>query len=250
MTNKYILNPNFQHFQKNLLNIEEIFSSSNETIHKARNELKIVELDGVKYVIKSFKKPHFLNRVIYTFFRQSKAKKSYLNAMQLFALSVETPTPVGVIEFFENALLSKSYFISLYQPYDFTIREVIHHTIKEYKTVLKEFALFTVKVHKQGVWHEDYSLGNILISQDKEFYSFSLVDINRMKFTHISAQKGLSNLNKLWFRDEEDMKIVASTYAKKRGFDEEKAFEILKAEQKKIKQLKERKKLLKKTVGK
>lgn len=250
MTNSYLLNPDFQTFKEHLLNIEKIFSSSDETIHKARNELKIIEIENIKYVVKSFKKPHLLNRIVYSFFRKSKAKKSYLNAIKLNSLDVATPTPVGIIEFFENKLLTQSYFVSLYQPYEFTIREVIHHKVEEYTKVLKEFAIFSSQIHKKGVWHEDYSLGNILISKEEDNYRFSLVDINRMQFLPIEPQKGLTNLNKLWIRDEEDMEILAYTYAEQREIDKELALKILKTEQQKIQKLKENKNFFKRLVGK
>ena len=247
----FVLNEKYNDtFKEFLLNIKDSFTKNKTTIHKARNELKIIKLDSVKYVIKSFKKPHLLNRIVYSFFRQSKAKKSYLNAIKLVSLNVNTPTPIGIIEFFENNLLMQSYFISLYQPYEFTIREVIHHKVKDYQAVLKAFALFSADIHKKGIWHEDYSLGNILISKKDDKYLFSLVDINRMNFLKISALKGLTNLNKLWIRDEEDMKTIAYTYAQQREIKQKEALKTLKKAQQKIQKHKENKNFLKKLVGK
>ncbi|MDO8454369.1 MAG: hypothetical protein Q7S59_07350, partial [Sulfurimonas sp.] len=129
MSYKYTLNPKYKNFENNLLNIKEIFKTSDESIHKARNELKIIELNGIKCVVKSFKVAHVVNRVAYSFFRSGKAKKSYINAVKLNELGVNTPEAVGVIEFFSSGLLAESYFISVYEPYDFTIREVFHHKV-------------------------------------------------------------------------------------------------------------------------
>jgi hypothetical protein len=240
--NKYILNPKYEYFKKDLLNIKLLFSNSDKSIHKARNELKIIEIDSVKYVIKSFKVPHIINRVAYTYFRKGKAKKSYLNAIKLLNLGINTPEPIGVIEFFNFNLLSESYFISLYEPYDFTIREVFHHNINEYKLILKEFAKFTYDIHKHGIWHEDYSLGNILITQKNTNYKFSLVDINRMKFQDIKGYNGLKNLNKFWAKDKEDLIYLATEYAKLAQLDATKSINIILSEAQKI----ERKKQLKK----
>ena len=55
MSYKYNLNPKYKHFENDLLNIQNIFNNSNESIHKARNELKIIELNGIKCVVKAFK---------------------------------------------------------------------------------------------------------------------------------------------------------------------------------------------------
>lgn len=233
MSHKLILNPKFNNFKETLLNIKDIFNSSNESIHKARNELKIIELNGIKCVVKSFKVPHIINRVAYTFFREGKAKKSYLNALKLVELDVNTPEPIGIIEFFEFGLLSESYFISIYEPYDFTIREVFHHKIEKHEEVLKEFVNFTYNIHQKGVWHVDYSLGNILITKDNS-YKFSLVDINRMEFKNISALEGLKNFNKFWAKDENDLLIIAKEYASLAKLDEKEAIKTVVSEAKSL----------------
>jgi hypothetical protein len=227
LSHKYTLNPKYKHFENELLNIQKIFSNANESIHKARNELKIVELHGIKCVVKSFKVPHAINRVAYTFFREGKAKKSYDNAVKLTELAIHTPEPIGVIEFFSSALLTESYFISVYEPYDFTIREVFHHKVSTYREILQEFAKFTYEIHQKGVWHVDYSLGNILVTLQDDTYKFSLVDINRMKFKAIHPYEGLANFNKFWAKDDNDLIILATEYAKLAKIDEKKAVEIV-----------------------
>lgn len=227
MSFSYTLHPQYTHFKNALLNVKQIFQNSNESIHKARNELKIIEINGVKCIIKSFKIPHCVNRIAYAYFRDGKAKKSYANAIKLMEKEVQTPQPIGVIEFFSFALLKESYYISLYEPYDFTIREVFHHKIENANEVLKQFAQFTYDIHKKGVWHVDYSLGNILITKkENNVYKFSLVDINRMEFKTIKEYEGLKNFNKFWPKNDEDLPYLAREYAKCASLDEQKAIEI------------------------
>ncbi|MBL0708269.1 MAG: hypothetical protein JJW00_04405 [Sulfurimonas sp.] len=235
MSYKLILNPKYKDCETNLLNIKNIFNNSDESIHKARNELKIIELNGLKCVVKSFKVPHLINRVAYTFFRDGKAKKSYTNAIKLTQIDVDTPEPIGIIEFFSAGLLSESFFISIYEPYDFTIREVFHHKVSEYQEVLKQFVKFTYDIHKKGVWHVDYSLGNILITKNENnSYRFSLVDINRMEFKNISSIDGLKNFNKFWAKDDNDLLIISKEYAQLAKIDENKAISIVKNEAKSL----------------
>lgn len=234
MSYKRILNPKYKNFYHDLLNIKDIFQTSTSSIHKARNELKIVELNGLKCVIKSFKVPHLINRFAYTFLRDGKAKKSYLNAIELSKIRVNTPEPIGVIEFFEAGLLSESYFISVYEPYDFTIREVFHHKVDDVERILKAFAKFTYEIHQKGVWHVDYSLGNILITKQNDDYRFSLVDINRMEFKSITPQEGLKNFNKFWAKDKNDLVIIAKEYARFASVDEEDAIKTVLDEAKKL----------------
>jgi len=230
MSHKLQLNDKYINFKKTIFNIQDIFRDSTESIHKARNELKIIELNGIKCVVKSFKVPHIINKVAYTFFRDGKAKKSFLNATKLMELNVNTPEPIGIIEFYKNALLSESYFISVYEPYDFTIREVFHHKVDEVEKILIEFAQFTYDIHRKGVWHVDYSLGNILITKEESCYKFSLVDINRMQFKEIPPKEGLKNFNKFWAKDKNDLTIMAKEYAKCSNYNQEEAIEIVQKE--------------------
>ena len=234
MSNNYVLNERYSNFKSDLINIQQHFNNSSDTIHKARNELKIIELNGVKCVVKSFKIPHLINRIAYTFFRDGKAKKSFLNGMRLIELGVNTPEPIGFIEFFSNGLLTQSYFLSLYEPYDFTIREVFHHKVDDTQEILKQFSKFSYNIHSKGVWHVDYSLGNILISKKEQSYHFWLVDINRMEFKDIPADEGLKNFNKFWAKDKNDLVIIAKEYAKLRDFNPQKAIEIVAFEAKEL----------------
>ena len=198
--------------------IREIFAGDDHSIHKARNELKIIELDGIKTVVKSFKVPHLLNRIVYTYFRKSKAYKSYHNALYLEELGISTPKPIALIEFFEAGLLRESFFIAEYFAYDFTIRTPLLEPLEDRESIFTAFAAYTYNLHKCGVWHYDYSPGNILIKRTDQGYLFSIVDINRMEFRPISPLEGCENFNKLWASDEE-LEIMGREYARLSGFN-------------------------------
>ena len=96
-------------------------------------------------------------------------------------------------------------------------------------------AKFTYEIHQKGVWHVDYSLGNILISKKEDgSYKFSLVDINRMEFKKIPPEEGLKNFNKFWAKFDTDLPLIAKEYAKLASFDEEEAVRIVLEEAKKL----------------
>lgn len=213
----------YPHHYAHLLNefnsIRTLFSNDQHTIHKARNELKIIELGGIKTVVKSFKVPHLLNRIVYTFFRKSKAYKSYHNALRLQSLNISTPEPIALIEFFESGLLADSYFISECFDYDFTIRTPLLEPLEDRNEIFTAFAAYTYDLHQKGVWHQDYSPGNILIKRIESGYQFSIVDINRMEFKSICPLDGCENFNKLWASDEE-LEIMGREYARLSGLDE------------------------------
>lgn len=209
---EYKISKNYLFLKDELLNIQDIFTNTHQSIHKARNELKIIEINGIKCVVKSFKIPHTINQIAYSSFRDSKAKKSFINGGVLKKLGIGTPDPIGYIEFYKNGLIQQSYFISLYLPYIFTVREIFRHQTDEHEILLKQFSEFTYKLHKNNIWHMDYTSGNILITKDDSSYNFSLVDINRMKFKHVSLKLGLSSFSKFW-SDDNDLKIMVKEYA-------------------------------------
>lgn len=210
MPYKYILNPKYHTFKEHLLNIQTLFQSTGETIHKARNELKTIDIEGNEYIVKSFKVPNLLNRFIYTFFRNSKAKKSYDNAIKIGDF---TPKPIAYIEYYKSSLLEKSYFVAEKFNYDFTIREpLLDVNFTDRNKIFEEFAAFTYAIHQNNIFHLDYSPGNILIKKEDDGYNFKIVDINRMQFKKLSLRERLKNFNKLWANDS-DIEIIIDKYS-------------------------------------
>ncbi|MBU1993894.1 hypothetical protein KKC15_04200 [bacterium] len=244
MSYKLEINKKYENFKEILLNIKSIFSKNSDTIHLARNELKVIELAGVNTVVKAFRVPNILNRFVYAYLRKSKAYKAFHNAQKLHDLGVATPEAIGYIEFFTFGLLRESFFISREFKYDFTIAHIRDEQPTYKEKVLEYFAEFTYEIHQKGVWHVDYSGGNILIRKKEDIYLFSLVDINRMKFRTISGYEGLENFNKLWF-NENDLTIIAKTYARLASLDEKKAIEDILMHDRKLKNKIELKRKLK-----
>ena len=208
---KLVVNDSFKHFKSFLENIKEHFATSKNSIHKARNEIKVINYESRDFVVKSFKIPHIINKFVYTFFKSSKAKKSYD-----FALKIDkfTPKPIGYIEFYESFLINDSYFISEKFDYDFTIREpLLDINFPNKNEIFKAFAQFTFDLHENGIYHLDYSPGNILIKKENDNFIFKIVDINRMKFLNMDLEKRAKNFSKLWAKDE-DLEFIAKEYAK------------------------------------
>ena len=194
-----------------LINIRKHFKDSSNSIHKARNEIKIVKHEEKELVIKSFKVPHLINKIIYSFFRDSKAKKSFDNSVKISSF---VPDPIGYIEFKRFGLIADSYFISENFNYDFTIRDpLLNDNFQDKENILKSFAKFTASLHQAGIYHLDYSPGNILIKKEDYTYIFKIVDINRMQFKTLSLDERLQNFSKLWAKNE-DMQVIIEEYAK------------------------------------
>ncbi len=232
---KIVINENYKEFKEFILNIKEYFRENSNTIHKARNELKVINYKDVQTVVKAFKIPNIINQIVYAYFRDSKAKKSYENSIKLINLKINTPMPIGYIEFYRNFLFKESYYISKKLDYLYTIREPLRDIkFEDREIILKAFVAFTYNLHKNGVYHKDYSAGNILVFKNEGNYDFSIVDINRMEFKEIDLTTGLDNFAKLWL-DENSLDLIAKEYAKLSETNEAKAIEILKNCDKKLK---------------
>ncbi|MDQ7059596.1 MAG: lipopolysaccharide kinase InaA family protein [Sulfurimonas sp.] len=211
MKYNYNIQEDFIAFKEYLLDIQAYFRQNNTTIHKARNELKIININSLDTVVKSFKVPNIFRKIIYTYFRDSKAKKSYEYSVKLKDF---TPSPIGYIEFYIKSLINDSYFISERFDYDFTIREpLLDDGFKNKEAILRALARFSLQLHNQGIFHDDYSPGNILIKKEDSHFIFKIVDVNRMKFFDLKQKDRAKNFSKLWASDDE-LKIIADEYSK------------------------------------
>ena len=229
---------------KLIQDIKSYFDESKCSIWDKRNKIKIISFANSELTIKSFKIPHLINKIAYTFLRESKAERSYRNSLQILEF---VPNPIGYAEFFKYGLLHDTYFVCEKYDYDFTIREPLtQNNFEDKENVLKQFAHFTHELHRKGVEHLDYSPGNILVKKIDELdYEFKIIDVNRMKFRKFTKQECLENFSKLWTYDD-NLKIIVTEYAKLINMDTQEAYEIvLNASQKHKDKKNLKKKLLK-----
>ncbi|NOQ94211.1 MAG: hypothetical protein GQ547_06210 [Methylophaga sp.] len=202
-----------------ITDIEKYFQESDALIHDARNQLKRIPFQGEGLIVKSFKVPHLLNRIVYSFFRQSKARKSYLFSEKIGDF---TPEPIAYIENYQHGLISTSYFVAKHYEFDFDIRRpLLKPDFLERALIFKRFAAFVYQLHEHNILHLDLSPGNILIKRDDAGqYQFKIVDINRMKFIPLSVKERAKNFSKLWANNE-DLTVMLSEYAALAAYDQE-----------------------------
>lgn len=216
---KVIVNPKYAHLQKEIERIPGSFQREANVIYDGRNVLKLIGLGGIDVVVKCFKNPHIINRVAYTFFRQSKAERSFIYSTKIRQSGFDTPEPIAVIEQFPNGLLSDSYYISCYDNGE-TVRSLMDGKVEGNEDKLSAFARYTVALHRAGILHLDYSPGNILIHRnDKNEYSFSLVDVNRMRLLpDIDCDTVCRNMCRLCI-SRDVLTYIMTEYASLRGWD-------------------------------
>ena len=107
-----------------LLNFNTVGQSFFKDDKGRRNSIKVVEKDGKKLNVKSFKRPNYINRYVYMSLRKSKAERSFKYAEKLIEMGIGTPKPIAFAEESINGALTKSFYISEHLDYDFTIRDI------------------------------------------------------------------------------------------------------------------------------
>jgi glycosyltransferase involved in cell wall biosynthesis len=218
---KVKVNPEFNNLDEFIYNIPELFESEGKTIHSIRNTIKTFEENKSTIVVKSFHKPNFINKLIYGNFRHSKAHRSYDYALKLIEMGIETPAPIGYYEQKCLFLFMKSYYACFQSKCPFQFSDLINDAeFPERNQILKAVGRFTADLHEKGVWHHDYSAGNILFQLKEESIEIELIDLNRIEFGTVDIQKGCKNFERLNI-DAESLKIMANEYAIIRGFDPE-----------------------------
>jgi hypothetical protein len=167
---------------------------------RKRNKIKIFEKDGQSVNVKSFKIPNFINKLVYRYFRDSKAKRSYLFANKLIEYGIGTPKPLAYLEHATFLGLLDSYYISEHLAADLTFRELVEiPAYPEHAIILQQFMHFCFELHEKGIEFLDHSPGNTLIVKTGPGqYRFYLVDLNRMQFhTHMPFEMRMKNLSRL-----------------------------------------------------
>lgn len=243
---KLVINKAYKKYYDKIKKITSDFDSLGTLIYDGRNQIRNIELDDIILNVKSFKKPNVINKLIYKYFRKSKAARSYEYANKLISLDLNTPINIAYIET-GKLFLSKSYYICEYFENDFSMLEVLEERVTDRENVIRQFANFTYSLHKKGVLHLDYSPGNILIKKLGDNYIFSLVDINRMKFLDVSLEMGIKNFSKLW-NSEEMLKYISEEYAKLNNVSYEYVYDLLRDYDSKHKDSVEKRKKRKKII--
>lgn len=194
-----------------------------------RNCIKIFKCNNIKIAIKSFKSPNFINKIIYRYFRKSKAQRSFEYASKLMEFNIGTPKPVAFFEKYDLIGLKQSYYACEHLENVFEFREIVQNIIFENRElIIRKFIKFTFKMHQKGIEFLDHSPGNTLIKKENSAnYSFYLVDLNRMKFHKtLDFQSRMKNLSRLT-PQKEMIAIMSNEYAKLSGEDEKKVFETM-----------------------
>lgn len=212
-------------------------------VYRGRNRVVAIPLGGDRMInVKEFRVPHAINRLIYSTFRRSKARRAYEHALRLLAMGIATPSPYGWIERRNGmGLVGKSYFASEHLAGWTEIRYAERDTMPQLKAVCSALGALLYKFHESGVWMKDASPGNFLWRENSNGeIEFMVVDINRMAFDVRSQKKLMRNFGRL-FEKPENILATARGYARAACREEEDILEIARREIARAQRIKARK---------
>ena len=197
------------------------FPHVGQTLYHKRNIIKKIEINGNWYVIKSFKKPNLINRIIYGLFRKSKASRSYRYSHKLLKLGINVPQPIGYLQYQICGLFNDSYFISSLSKCENTYNNLSNFPTEEKEQVLTAIGQLVAKMHDNRIYHRDLSGGNILFKFIDNKPYLEILDLNRMSFCRVSLSLGCKNFERLDASPQE-LVVMALAYAKARGLNPQK----------------------------
>lgn len=217
-----VIAPEYIFLREQIEAVPKIIDSSNcKELYNGRN--RIVQLEpckGHNLVVKKYKRHDWFKRIVYTFFKPNKARRSFENAKELRLRGFETPHEVAYIEKREHGLITQVYYISAY-----TAKEPICTDLIEKEPFNRElanaYALFVASLHEAGVLHRDLNSTNVICEKSASGYAFELIDINRMRFYKGAVPKAECMKNLTLFSAFTDMfKYVLNCYAAARKWTE------------------------------
>ncbi len=189
-------------------------------VYHARNTVYSLDTDaGIRLSIKDFHTPSAINALVYTRLRRSKARRSYENAVRLSAMGFDTPDPVAYIEIHRGAMLTRSYYICRQIDGAQDLRLWHLRDAVSMSPVLDGLARYMVRLHRAGVFHKDFSPGNILYRDEGGTLRYYLIDINRMSFGVHDPSRQMDNFGRIDIESADATADLARRYARAAGTD-------------------------------
>ena len=193
--------------------------SEGEILYDKRNKLRIYNNN----VSKQFATPSWWRGIIYGWLYKSKAQRSYEYALRLKEL---TPTPNAYREIRYWGILHESWYVCQESDCKHTFNELINDPrFPQRDKILEAIGKFTAVLHKHGIFHSDYSGGNILFNDDGS--KIQIIDLNRIHFyKSVSIKKGLKNFERLNI-DRNALSIIGTAYAQSMNIDTQYAIDYI-----------------------
>lgn len=217
-----------------LRNLPQRFCEGGTAVWRKRNEIRLFQLGGkdgatpsLHLAVKRFGRLNIIKKIIYSL-SKSKARKAFLNSMELRRRGFLTPDPVACVEERKHGLITGAYYVSLATDWPPIADELEKSDWN--RPLAVALARFAAHLHEQGVIHDDFNKTNVLYNKvyvpdslsGEQTYRFQLIDNNRMRFLSQGSvptdEECMENLTR-FTGDISLFAFVVSEYATARGLD-------------------------------
>lgn len=223
-----VLHPEFAALHDWMLSLPERFRrGEGKLIHDGRNQLRELTYEGQAYVVKSYRRPHIINRYVYGTLRPSKAKRAYDNALMLLRIGIGTPQPVGYLNLRSGLAFAQSYNVTKASACPYRYEDLLGQNFPDADEILQAIARTTAELHEHELHNKDYSRGNILFGRAADGrMHIELVDLNRIVRRPLDVRAGCRNFDRLPATIAM-RRVMATAYAEARGFDPDECYDLM-----------------------
>lgn len=220
---KTVIAERYKKYSDYINSIPSLFSTNTgEVLKDKRNSVRRLEHDGLKFIAKRYKRVNWIQSIIYTHFRRTKAKRAFLFADEFRKRGVSSPSAVAYMEEYEHGRFTVGYFVYEESKGKEVFQELVNK--EDFDRKLTDAVIdYIVLMHSHGVLHGDLNSANFLYTTDGDGnYHFDMIDTNRSHFCDgwPTDKQCLENLKR--FTHRRDLyEYVVRGYARRRGWDEE-----------------------------
>ncbi len=159
-------------------------------LHRGRNTLARLDIDGMQVVAKLFPPRRGLKGL---FRRGCKATQAYDHAVRLVELGIGTPAPLAAIRYADGSAC----YLCAWAANCRRVWDLHDGLVPEGDRIAADLGTFVACMHLAGVLHRDNTPGNILLRPVEDRFEFLVVDTNRMRFGPVGLWAGLGSLVQL-----------------------------------------------------
>lgn len=196
-----VINPEFEHLRPWIETVPQpMAQGQGEVLWEGRNSIRRLPtpIPGLDVVAKKFKVPMLHQRMAYSWFRPSKARRAFEFATIFHSKNIPTPTPIAFIEQKRGGLFHTGYFISVAVP-GIELRQPMEAG-KGTPGMMQALVAQIREMHEAGIAHGDLNLTNFLgvdIGQDQ--WRLQVVDLNRSRFLNrpLTEDERVQNFKRL-----------------------------------------------------
>lgn len=206
-----------------LCRLPEAFANGEgELIYDERNTLRrFVMPSGLVVIVKAYKRPNLFQKICYSTFWKNKAYKSYIYALRLRQMGIDTPAAIAAVCCKKHGMVERYFFASTEDNRP-DCRILRDGNMDNPQPLIDALMSYLIRLHDLGFMHGDTNLSNFLYDQQSDgSYHFSVIDTNRSAFLGRPATRAEATANLMRLTHKRDLltPLVAS-YARQRGWDE------------------------------